>query len=467
MNEVVRLIVITPTDSGCSVRAAVQSATSSSDMMTPPWTLPMLFMRWLSTGTERRAVPLPSSSVWMRRCWMKGMRFWYSRANSTFNERLSYDCCASIHGDGLAGNVARSFRSQKHGETLQVLVVAQPLGRGPVADQLTGGAERGLRHPRGEKSRADRVHRDAVMAPFGGEGAREVHQAALRRVVGDGAHDARILAHQAGDRSHVDHAAPARGNHRFPAEVLREHEDARQVQVDELVPGVERMLFGGRAPGGAGVVDEDVDSAEFLQHLLGARRDRLALAQVADIGRRLDLLLLKMSHGLVELVFLARGDRDLGAHFAERFGHLQPEPARAAGDERGASAKLEQLSHVHGGILIEFAAPMTTLAMFSGGLDSTAMLVQLLKESSADLRVHHIRMSNREQRADAEQAAVERIVPWCRGRYRPFRYSEAALDFTGLEAIPIDYLCIAFVACQVAVDTPGCHRIAVPSPPHH
>jgi len=104
---------------------------------------------------------------------------------------------------------------------------------------------------------------------------------------------------------------------------------------------------------------------------------------------------------------------------------------------------------------------MTTLAMFSGGLDSTAMLVQLLEESTDELRVHHIRMSNREQRAEAEQAAVERIVAWCRGRYRPFRYSESALDFTGLEAIPIDYLCIAFVACQVAIDTPGCNRIAV------
>ena len=99
--------------------------------------------------------------------------------------------------------------------------------------------------------------------------------------------------------------------------------------------------------------------------------------------------------------------------------------------------------------------------MFSGGLDSTAMLVKLLGESDAPLRVHHIRMENRERRAGAEQAAVEAILAWCRGRYRPFRYSESALDFRALEAIPIDYLCVAFVACQVAIDTPGCTRIAV------
>jgi len=104
---------------------------------------------------------------------------------------------------------------------------------------------------------------------------------------------------------------------------------------------------------------------------------------------------------------------------------------------------------------------MTTLVMFSGGLDSSAMLVKLLAETDDELRVHHIRMANREARAGAEQAAVERIVAWCRERYRPFRYSESGLDFAALEAIPIDYLCIAFVACQVAIDTPRCNRIAV------
>lgn len=101
--------------------------------------------------------------------------------------------------------------------------------------------------------------------------------------------------------------------------------------------------------------------------------------------------------------------------------------------------------------------------MFSGGMDSTAMLVKLLAQSKDELRVHHIRMVNREGRAEAERAAVEAILAWCRRRYRAFRYSESGLDFTGLEAIPIDYLSIAYVACQVAIDTPGCERIAVAS----
>ncbi len=101
--------------------------------------------------------------------------------------------------------------------------------------------------------------------------------------------------------------------------------------------------------------------------------------------------------------------------------------------------------------------------MYSGGMDSTAMLVKLLTGTPDELRVHHIRLENREQRAPAEQAAVEKIVAWCGGRYRPFRYSESGLEFRSLEAIPIDYLSIAFVACQVAIDTPRCNRIAVGS----
>ena len=101
--------------------------------------------------------------------------------------------------------------------------------------------------------------------------------------------------------------------------------------------------------------------------------------------------------------------------------------------------------------------------MYSGGMDSTAMLLKLLTETQDELRVHHVRLQNKEGRDGAESRAVEAIVQWCRGRTRPFRYSESGLDFRSLEAIPIDYLSLAFVACQVAIDTPGCTRIAVGS----
>jgi 7-cyano-7-deazaguanine synthase in queuosine biosynthesis len=99
--------------------------------------------------------------------------------------------------------------------------------------------------------------------------------------------------------------------------------------------------------------------------------------------------------------------------------------------------------------------------MLSGGMDSAAALLRLLTESTEELRVHHVRLANREGRAAPEQAATERIVAWLRERHRPFRYSESGIDFSALRAIPIDYLAIAYAACQVAIDTPGCNRIAL------
>jgi len=104
---------------------------------------------------------------------------------------------------------------------------------------------------------------------------------------------------------------------------------------------------------------------------------------------------------------------------------------------------------------------MTTLVMFSGGLDSTAALYKLLTQSEDDLHVHHVHLVNRDGRDRAERDAVNAVIAWCRANCRPFAYSESGLDFSALQAIPIDYLSIAFAACQVAIDIPRCNRIAV------
>ena len=104
---------------------------------------------------------------------------------------------------------------------------------------------------------------------------------------------------------------------------------------------------------------------------------------------------------------------------------------------------------------------MTTLVMFSGGLDSTAALYKLLTGSEDELHVHHVHLLNRDGRARAERDAVKAVLDWCRANCRPFAYSESALDFEALQAIPIDYLSVAFAACQVAIDVPRCDRIAV------
>ena len=48
---------------------------------------------------------------------------------------------------------------------------------------------------------------------------------------------------------------------------------------------------------------------------------------------------------------------------------------------------------------------MTTLVMFSGGIDSTAMLVKLLTQDADELRVHHVHLVNREGRDRANDVA--------------------------------------------------------------
>lgn len=44
--------------------------------------------------------------------------------------------------------------------------------------------------------------------------------------------------------------------------------------------------------------------------------------------------------------------------------------------------------------------------MYSGGLDSVALLANVLAETNHHVHVHHIELSNREGRAEVENQAV-------------------------------------------------------------
>jgi hypothetical protein len=119
-------------------------------------------------------------------------------------------------------------------------------------------------------------------------------------------------------------------------------EDAAHVEVHHLVPGLEGVVLGGCAPGGAGVVDEDVDLAEPLHRLVRDALDLFGLARVGGDPARVDALVLQVRGGFLEVACLARGQQDLGAGFAQRLGDLQPEAARAAGDQRRLAGQVEQ-----------------------------------------------------------------------------------------------------------------------------
>lgn len=109
--------------------------------------------------------------------------------------------------------------------------------------------------------------------------------------------------------------------------------------------------------------------------------------------------------------------------------------------------------------------------MLSGGADSAAALIKLLSESASPVYVHHIIISDRESatRYKAENIASDRVVQFCREKYRDFHYTKSAWDF------PLAYfgwnltLC-AFVGARVIRSFPGSgitrYAVGVINEPH-
>src|SRR2546422_822360 len=259
----------------------------------------------------------------------------------------SGDTRASIDCDDLPGDVSRSVGGEQCHDPLEVVPVAEPV-QGRVSDDLLAELlQRSPAHLRGEKSRRDGVHRDAVLAPFRGKRARKIDNAPFGRVVAERLQHAYGVAAQPRDRRDVDDSAIAVRDHRALSRRLGHEEGAGQVQVHELLPRLQGVILGRRAPGGARVVDEDIQPPVALEESRHHRLDRFGLRQIADERQRLDVLPSEMRSRLFQLLGFPRGDRELRAHLAERLGDLQPEAARAAGDQRDLSGEIEEFSYAH------------------------------------------------------------------------------------------------------------------------
>ena len=95
------------------------------------------------------------------------------------------------------------------------------------------------------------------------------------------------------------------------------------------------------ANGDAGIVDENVDAAEFAPDALDHGRHRSLVGDVGDDGDRLDAVLPKLGHGIVRLRLIARDDRNRGAGLGKPARHAKTDPAIAAGDDRDLAAEIE------------------------------------------------------------------------------------------------------------------------------
>lgn len=70
-----------------------------------------------------------------------------------------------------------------------------------------------------------------------------------------------------------------------------------------------------------------------------------------------------------------------------------------------------------------------SLVMYSGGLDSVALLANILAETDHHVHVHHIDIVNRDGRSAVENIAVEKTLDYIRREYRDFDYSSSRNEF--------------------------------------
>jgi hypothetical protein len=108
---------------------------------------------------------------------------------------------------------------------------------------------------------------------------------------------------------------------------LAQDEVAADVQVHDLVPGIDRVVFGRRAPGSAGVVDEDVHMAEAFDGFIRQRADVRFLRAVGSDPVDVDAGGLEFGSRFLQVFSLARAQHDFGAGFAERLRQLQAQAA--------------------------------------------------------------------------------------------------------------------------------------------
>ena len=98
------------------------------------------------------------------------------------------------------------------------------------------------------------------------------------------------------------------------------------------------------------------------------------------------------------------------------------------------------------------------LVLWSGGLDSTYTLVKLLKDSHHDVYAHHVIKKSRTDDGKTlshlgkyEARAVRLMQPWIAQHFRPFAYSESAVDLSAFPNFARDMVTSFFFGAQAAM----------------
>src|SRR2546430_380074 len=200
---------------------------------------------------------------------------------------------ATGHMNHLAGYIPRLLGAEEGDGVGDVLGLARLAEHGALDDALVHLRVAHLEGLRADDPGRDDVGGDAVAAALEGNGLAQPHHRRLGRGIAGLAEAAQCPR----DRSHEDDAAP------FVLLHVRENSlgdvvRARQVDLDVAVPELVDLPFqGGDVVQGGGVVDEDVDLAEFLDHVLDDLMDLLAVGDVHLDGSRLTTHLADLAAG--------------------------------------------------------------------------------------------------------------------------------------------------------------------------
>ena len=180
----------------------------------------------------------------------------------------------------------------------------------------------------------------------------------LGGAVGEGVEGRRLQAVDGPDVDHPRRGPLGRRLAQQGQELLGQEEDALDVGVHHLVPAHLGEGLDGRAPGGAGVVHQDVELVLFRRQAGGKGLDA---AHLREVGRQGDagpaIGLGQALGGGVADVRLARGDVDLGARCQEaRSDHLA-DAARTAGDQGDLAPDGKDIVEAHGHVSLPGMRP--------------------------------------------------------------------------------------------------------------
>jgi len=141
-------------------------------------------------------------------------------------------------------------------------------------------------------------------------------------------------------------------------DLLGQHPDAADVDVEELIPLFQRKFQRGRAPGRSGVVYQNVDAAELLDGFPEHGVHRVFLGHVAGDRRRFHLVGRgKLGGRGFEILDLAGRQNNIRACLREaRRDELADAPASAR-DQRDFPLKGKHVCQFHSVLLMRYVRP--------------------------------------------------------------------------------------------------------------